>query len=810
MGATPEEIRNIFQNFRWIDDIPEDQVKRDEICLQGKAALLIEANVDSEMFLNFIRCCKSEHEPWEKETHYLLPEPVSFNWLEKDGYNGTVTQSVTARYFEFGKLNGRGKYWGPAKGKLDSSGRECYICDCKLCDPVYSNNASLKSFATNSPDAHAFENQFYQKYPSLYSICKGISPYAEPEQMCRFWGNTPYPFGRIKVRNMRPDYIWGDIPLGRADGQENWTDARVEQNAFRFLIPCQSPRLPNFALKNRYYEDWYCQVFPFRNQYGETIVNLIKFYDTETQCKCLIPVTTWIRNSYNQSQWFCVPYPAEKTLLYNLDLLLKPECKTVILCDSVELADANQHAIESEEIVFTSFLCSPGKYEQVDWEPLQDKELFILVSNHSGVMLETAALKAKTLRDYFNEELELLPSLAVVPVDYGKRRHRDFNNVDDILKRFQDAKPTVDQDDVRIIETEKEIDELFQNAERKLNELPDKWWKGKDVPPEEQRIGEEQNKKPKPIDYIIRPFLVRGEASMLYAQQKAGKSALAYSIAARVVTQGFSAKPVPLFKGKWWMVPKGSYKVLYLDFENMGKIEGNRQKFQDGYFPESKKQECRADLIIEDMSQAGIDFSAKENHQRVLDMLEDTRKNKGTPNKPVDLLVIDTYTAFVRTETPATPANFKDLINKIRNMNIAVLIVHHANSENEARGLSSKMDPFYLTLKLSCDPDEPSGDLDEQPRILECEYPREALAAKLREPFKMLFDTKSRQWIVFDPEKLGRDENAEFKLIVDGYKKQEFDRDAICQMLGMEKSAYSERLKKAEVMERALQGPRRP
>ena len=41
MGATPEEIRNIFQNFRWIDDIPEDQVKRDEICLQGKVSLLL-------------------------------------------------------------------------------------------------------------------------------------------------------------------------------------------------------------------------------------------------------------------------------------------------------------------------------------------------------------------------------------------------------------------------------------------------------------------------------------------------------------------------------------------------------------------------------------------------------------------------------------------------------------------------------------------------------------------------------------------------------------------------------------------------
>ena len=39
-----EELENIFQNFRWIDDIPEDQFRRDEICLEARAALLIEAN----------------------------------------------------------------------------------------------------------------------------------------------------------------------------------------------------------------------------------------------------------------------------------------------------------------------------------------------------------------------------------------------------------------------------------------------------------------------------------------------------------------------------------------------------------------------------------------------------------------------------------------------------------------------------------------------------------------------------------------------------------------------------------------------
>ena len=174
-------------------------------------------------------------------------------------------------------------------------------------------------------------------------------------------------------------------------------------------------------------------------------------------------------------------------------------------------------------------------------------------------------------------------------------------------------------------------------------------------------------------------------------------------------------------------------------------------------------------------------------------MLEDA-KNKGTKGKSVDLLVIDTYTAFVRNETPATPANFKDLINKVRDMGIAVLIVHHANSANEARGFASKLDLFYLMLNLSRDPESPDRDLDEQTRIITYENPRDSMSSQLREPFKILFDNKSKHWKGVDL----RNENAELKLIVEGYKKQGFDRNAICQMLGLEKSALSDRLKKAE------------
>ena len=127
-------------------------------------------------------------------------------------------------------------------------------------------------------------------------------------------------------------------------------------------------------------------------------------------------------------------------------------------------------------------------------------------------------------------------------------------------------------------------------------------------------------------------------------------------------------------------------------------------------------------------------------------------------------------------------------------MNIAILIVHHTNSENEVRGYKSKMDSFYMTLNLSCDETEPEGDVTEQSRVLKYENPREVMGSIQRTPFKIKFDSKKNQWYIVDD----IDENYELLQIVNDYKKCKYDRNAICDMLGLQKSAYSERLKKAK------------
>ena len=81
MAITFDELKELFANFQWIDDIPEDQKKRDEICLEAKAALLIEANCTSERFPAFIRLAEKT-----SDGKYKLPECASIPCRETD-YN---------------------------------------------------------------------------------------------------------------------------------------------------------------------------------------------------------------------------------------------------------------------------------------------------------------------------------------------------------------------------------------------------------------------------------------------------------------------------------------------------------------------------------------------------------------------------------------------------------------------------------------------------------------------------------------------------------------------------------------------------
>lgn len=518
---------------------------------------------------------------------------------------------------------------------------------------------------------------------------------------------------------------------------------------------------------------------------------LIKIYNAETQQKCLLPVTSWCYHFSSASQYYCIPLPADKQPLYNLDLLFKPETETIVLTDSVEIADSCQRNAP-KNTVFTSFLCEPGHYEQVDWLPLDGKKIHYLITNHSGISLDGATLKAKELSDFLtsdesglNHGIEL--DFFILRFQYNSESPIRFRTVDDILEQYS-RHTEINSKEFRYLEGDNEFKALCTDAENHIKNVNLRWWQESGHATEEIRLVEEKQNKKAPINYLLHPLLVKGESTMLYAKPKLGKSALAYSIAAVIVARGFSERPTSLLQEKCWYVANGKHKVLYLEFENTSQIDTRQKDFQYAYFSKEKQKECLANLIVKDMSSRSLDYSAPQNHQVILDMIEAAKK-EGTSDLAVELVVIDTYTAFVRSENPQTTANFKEMLNKIRNMGIAVLIVHHANSSNIARGLSDKLDQLAFKFRLSRE----NNELDnlEAPITVTYEETRCDMNAKMKLPFEIFYSKEDHRWHL----KADESEAENLKRFKELYENSGYSEYDICQMSGLKKSTYHERLK---------------
>ena len=464
---TQDELKDFFINsFIPIDNIPEDTAWRDSICMEARASLLIEANCTSEYFPAFMKsgvpgsnCWIYKFpKPWSCKRSYQFNNDYKLNWSFEEFEIGTPSINSTNIW--------RLKVESKSNANINESPFN-YVkqIDWKNHDGPLLSNENLKE------DFEQVNLSFQEVYRSRFQLCSQISPYKTPEQVCRFFGNRGEVFAKLKSDSMRPDYFEKNLaqPVPKRNEQAAWSDARAEQESFQEILPC-SPQGASLLPLCHKYNGWFCQVFPFKDEFDEIRMQLIKLYMPKTQTKCLVPVTTWIRENYPYNQYFCVPLPKDKQPLYNLDLLLKPETETVILTDSVELADSNQRNA-FDGILFTSFICSPEHYEQVDWAPLRNKTIYYLITNHSGISLESAALKARKLKEYLvKEEPEIKLFFVTLPVDYKLEGHlgrsRTFKSVDDILQNYEEWPPVVKTTEIKFWESDEEFLEFCAEAEK--------------------------------------------------------------------------------------------------------------------------------------------------------------------------------------------------------------------------------------------------------------------------------------------------------------------------------------------------------
>ena len=642
------------------------------------------------------------------------------------------------------------------------------------------------------------EQVLVSAFGSKFGLCKPIAPYNTPEKACRFFGNAPFPFAPLKLNNsaFRLDifHYKQDMAQKQQDDLRHKSPSLGEE-AFLQQCLCKAVEKPQeqFIVADIYinrYSNWLKMVYTFKNEYGEPIMKVAKLYDTKSQKKFLIPMTMWMRNNSITDQLFCVPLPEDKQPLYNLDQLKTDKESPVILTDSIELADANK----LEDVVFTSFICDPGQFDQVDWSPLLNRTVYYLVTNHSKMLLESAYLKAKQFAEYWednkekNKEEENNLEFIQLEVDYSEKQ-RDYATLDDILTHYRDIKPTVTAESVEIIEDEELFEIRCKESAKRLETKRSKLWESQNS--EELRVVEKESNRRKPVNYVLRPFLIKGEVSMLYASKSTGKSAFGISMAAAVV----SGKP--LLSEKWWVVPKNPQyplnKVLYLDFEN-GEDETKNRKidFAHPYWSQDEVK-CANNLIVKDMTEdtvEKVDYSDKDNWRKIINMIE-AAKEKGTPGQPVDLLVIDTLSKFTRKSYTAD-LNLSDFINMIRRKGIAILSLHHEGSNGEIRGWKCLLDDFYFTLRMYRKDDNENHTLADP---LWLDYKPSRSGVEKSAPFKVMF---GKEWSVYydndDPEKSKPEEQRrkeELNRIADFYRSRGFLHQDIYPMLGICRAHYN-------------------
>lgn len=827
---TKQELLDFLKaNFTPIDNIPEDTAWRDAICMEARASLLIEANCTSERFPAFMQCGRHTEHGWV----YKFAEPFRIKTYDEICSLQWCFKAFQISNSEIRLKNSHTENFDRWTLNIGNAVSETDLIDIgrlQLRHCIDDNFWEFEIIPKNSnynyldfiEHFEIAQKEFNYTYRSRFLLCQMISPYNTPEKVCRFWENSTDVFDQLKMHGIHLsrfylsqesnleaylDVIRETLNNGAQYSQENLLQYDIKR-----MVPCAI--LDEIIPKSyHYYKEWYCSVFPFKDEHGDTPMQLLKLYDWEKDRKVLIPVTVWSYPNSSHDKIFCVPLPVKKQPLYNLDLLSKTDVETIILTDSVELADSNQRNAP-DGVVFTSFICSQERYEQVDWSPLEDKEIYYLISNHSKVSLEEAVIKAEQLNTFFTKQnLNIQLKFIVLSVNYPQSSYRCFWNVDEFISYYNDNSPKAETDLLMILDTD-DFKELYDRANIKIASRDSKWWLP-DTCIEQQVSTEKETDKRRRPPYLLRPFLLRGEVSMLYASKSTGKSALALSMAAAVVSGE------TLFDEKWWVVPKikddpfykTAYpyrKVLYLDFENgAGEIRERKIDFARCYWPSPKNgeewQKCNGNLIVEDMTKAVKDYSRLENWEDINILLEKA-KAKGISGQPVDLLVIDTVSKFIRNNyTP--DMKLSELINYLRGLNIAVLLIHHEGSNNEVRGWKSVTDDMYFLVRLfreqSKEKDEEEEKISEKdaydPKTLKdsltLAFVKARSGIEAEPPFDIYFDKVWKEYHADENFNLAECKNKEFKRIVKNYSDRRLIDNDIFPILGISHGQFT-KLKK--------------
>jgi hypothetical protein len=731
LNETEQELKRFLEeDFVPIDDVPRDWGEERRIILEEKASLLLHASLWTEgMFRLFRRAKRSFFAIPEglmgvlpggvvtrRQKNRFSPQAVgdpprpsfstgviAFSLLGEHVVN---TEEQEFEYVLFLKQSG--------ELYTDESYPVPYELLCLsllgICERV-EDGVKRRHFCQPSPTSYEANkaaldraNQELQKR-SLFEVCQGLGLFDSPEEVCYLAGVEDSAFGDVFRGQSRLSPGHFGEPHGKSG-----KDVVAELLARKRYMGCTEADMVQTALVDQTcsgHRGMPVTAEPFEKAHGERgfwqavhsgyrddrgatrqkVIKLLLWDDAErVVSKVLLPRTVWRERGGWHTHQYCVPYPWDLQPLYNRRLLGAMPDAPVILTDSIEIAELNQK--EGSEFVWVSWLCESERYDQVDWSPLEGRDVYLLVTNHSGRRLEEAYVKTGELLAYWEDvaEVDVLPCCFVqVLVDYPQLRCPD-DWPHSVIRTYDENPPRVVDDSVILLERQDFQRNLAQAKEElrpKRRFLPTAMGKAE---------GDETEPATAPGGYMLWPAIKPGCTTMIYAMEGNGKTNFTLGLAASIVAGE------PFVRDRCWSVPIGleGASVIYFDFESGGDdIAESDSDFVAPFLSSDVANETdrrsrfhRIDMI-EVTERAGIKhvWNDRERVFRIMKRHVDEEFGSGPFERPV-LVVVDNYLALVggadgQGKWGECCGSFFD---GVKSRGAALVVVHHANAEKESAG----------------------------------------------------------------------------------------------------------------------------
>lgn len=423
----------------------------------------------------------------------------------------------------------------------------------------------------------------------------------------------------------------------------------------------------------------------------------------------------------------------------------------IIITDDPSLWNANYNKFE--DLAWISTI--PGYEYNLSKYDLNAKNVFLFVNNCSGRTIFEDILIKKELSDSL-EESGINHNFIFAITDYCGQGHKNH------FLKGEENRPQIVKESVTKL-NQAEFTELYEIAKEELGkskidkdlEILFPQVNNVDVNLEESTKQNLKNEKIIP-PFLLRPFIVRKEVSLLIGQKDVGKSAFFCSIVGAIlankdVIDGHPWGPIKPQKVAGTNKHNASLpKVLLFAFEDKVKLESNKNKFAKALLPDKRKADIE-NFIIEPMSG---DLSSESLQKEVLEKIEEA-KSKGRTDGKVDFIIIDTMTSALGEHiTKGKWGNVKRFITGIAEKNdCAIIVTGHTDTKGNIAGDKSKVISIQNVITLTRQQSDSKTLTDPIDVLLM--YRKHTSCSVDIESFQIALDDKSKKFVTFFEEQNG-------------------------------------------------------